>query len=328
MEDIMVSICSLAYNHEKYIRQALDGFVNQKTNFKYEILIHDDASTDGTADIIREYEKKYPDLIKPIYQTENQYSKGRKISFEIQFPRASGKYIAMCECDDYWTDEYKLQKQFDAMEQNPNCSFCTHVVQLINEDGTKRDEVRPAKNFVNSGLIKSDNFSKIAFGSHAYFFQTSTYFFKTEYAKELSESTPDFVKAPVSFGDSSLMLYLSTKGDAYFIDEIMSCYRGCSRGSWSEGVSKSFQLGRRNALDRLECARLFDIYTDYKFHYEIRYQIFLSNKLLRNFKELVKKENREFFKKLSLKRRIYYRLCSVFPWIDNVCIKLISMAKK
>jgi len=91
----------------------------QKTNFPVEILIHDDASTDGTADIIREYEAQYPDIIKPIYQTENQYSKGIKISQVYQFPRAKGKYIALCEGDDYWIDPYKLQKQVDFLEANP-----------------------------------------------------------------------------------------------------------------------------------------------------------------------------------------------------------------
>ena len=100
--EIMVSICCLAYNHEKYIRKTLEGFVNQKTNFNYEILIHDDCSTDNTVNIVEEYRKKYPKLIKPIYQKENQHSKGIKISNVYQFPRAQGKYIAMCEGDDYY----------------------------------------------------------------------------------------------------------------------------------------------------------------------------------------------------------------------------------
>ena len=99
----LVSICCITYNHAPYIRQCLDGFMMQQTNFTFEVLIHDDASTDGTADIIREYESKYPDIIKPIYQTENQYSKGVKVSATFNFPRAKGKYIAMCEGDDYWT---------------------------------------------------------------------------------------------------------------------------------------------------------------------------------------------------------------------------------
>ena len=93
-DDIMVSICCLAYNHEKYIRQCLDGFIMQKCDFKFEVIIHDDASTDHTADIIREYEKKYPDIIKPIYQTENQYSKGiQGTTLRIACSYAKGKYV-------------------------------------------------------------------------------------------------------------------------------------------------------------------------------------------------------------------------------------------
>ena len=98
--EIMASICCITYNHENYIADAIESFLMQKTNFNYEIIIYDDASTDKTADIIREYETKYPGLIKPIYQTENQYSKGVKtINFSLQ--RAEGKYIAVCEGDDY-----------------------------------------------------------------------------------------------------------------------------------------------------------------------------------------------------------------------------------
>ncbi len=115
----LVSICCLTYNHEKYIHDAIEGFLMQKANFEFEILIHDDASTDGTTEIIKEYEKKYPGLIKPIYQTENQWSKGIKPFFKDLFPKAKGKYIALCEGDDYWVDPYKLQKQVDFMEANP-----------------------------------------------------------------------------------------------------------------------------------------------------------------------------------------------------------------
>jgi len=117
---VLVSIICDTFNHEMYIRQCLDGFITQKTDFLFEVLIHDDASTDGTADIIREYKTEYPDIIKPIYQTENQYSKKIKIWEAYQFPRAKGKYIALCEGDDYWTDPYKLQKQVDFMEKNPD----------------------------------------------------------------------------------------------------------------------------------------------------------------------------------------------------------------
>jgi glycosyltransferase involved in cell wall biosynthesis len=119
MSQLMVSICCAAYNHEEYIAAALDGFLMQKADFSYEILVHDDASTDNTAKIIKEYEQNYPDIIKPIYQTENQYSKKVKISSAYNFPRAKGKYIAWCEGDDYWTDPLKLQTQVDYMEAHP-----------------------------------------------------------------------------------------------------------------------------------------------------------------------------------------------------------------
>ena len=114
----LVSICCTAYNHEKFIRECLDGFLMQKTTFPVEILIHDDASTDGTADIIREYEAQYSQIIKPIYQTENQYSKGVQLSQTFNYPRSKGKYIALCEGDDYWTDPLKLQKQVDFLDKS------------------------------------------------------------------------------------------------------------------------------------------------------------------------------------------------------------------
>lgn len=131
----LVSICCLAYNHEPYIRDCLDGFVTQKTDFPFEVLIHDDASTDKTAEVIREYESKYPQIIKPVYQTENKYSKGVKVNSVYNFARARGQYIALCEGDDYWTNPLKLQVQVDFLEANPDYSMCFHNAMLKWEDG-------------------------------------------------------------------------------------------------------------------------------------------------------------------------------------------------
>lgn len=117
-EQVRVSICCLTFNHGNYIRDCLDGFVMQKTNFAFEVLLHDDASTDNTADVIKEYEEKYPNIIKPIYQNENQYSKGVGVTRKFNFPRVKGEYIALCEGDDYWIDEFKLQKQVEFLDQN------------------------------------------------------------------------------------------------------------------------------------------------------------------------------------------------------------------
>ncbi len=109
----VVSVICLTYNHAPYIKECLDGFLMQKTDFTFEVIIHDDASTDGTTDIIREYAAKYPDIIKPIIQAENQYSKHHDFNkiLQVCIDRSKGKYIAMCEGDDYWTDSLKFHKQ-------------------------------------------------------------------------------------------------------------------------------------------------------------------------------------------------------------------------
>lgn len=127
MNTPLVSVCCITYNHAQFIRKCLDGFLMQKTNFPIEILIHDDCSTDGTTEIIREYEAKYPDLIFPLYEEENQYQQGKAAEIDFyNYRRARGKYIAYCEGDDYWTDPLKLQKQVDFMEANPEYSVCFH----------------------------------------------------------------------------------------------------------------------------------------------------------------------------------------------------------
>ena len=123
-QDLMVTIRCTVYNHEPYLRQCLDGFVMQKTNFKFEAIVHDDASTDGSATIIREYAEKYPEIIKPILQTENQYSKRDGSLTRIMNEHTRGKYIAICEGDDYWIDPYKLQKQVDFLERHPDYGMC------------------------------------------------------------------------------------------------------------------------------------------------------------------------------------------------------------
>ena len=122
----LVSVCCITYNHENFIRQALDSFLEQNANFPMEIIIHDDASTDNTVNVICEYQEKHPYLIKTILQCENQYSiRGFEFISDI-FKQASGKYIALCEGDDYWIDPLKLQKQIDLMESDPKCVLSFH----------------------------------------------------------------------------------------------------------------------------------------------------------------------------------------------------------
>ena len=137
---IVVSICVLTFNHEKYISNALDGFFKQKVNFNYEILIHDDCSTDKTQEIITEYQSRYPTIIKPIFQKTNKYSQGiRAINCRYNYPRAKGKYIAICDGDDFWEDPLKLQSQVDFLERNEDFVLTFQNSIEINEDGQLQD---------------------------------------------------------------------------------------------------------------------------------------------------------------------------------------------
>ena len=139
-DDVLVSIRCTVYNHEPYLRQCLDGFVMQKTNFRFEAIIHDDVSTDNSANIIREYAAKYPDIIKPIFETENQYSKHDGSLMRIMTEACRGKYFAGCEGDDYWTDPLKLQKQVDYLESHPDCMLCFTNAIMHWEDGSGRPD--------------------------------------------------------------------------------------------------------------------------------------------------------------------------------------------
>lgn len=134
-KEVLVSISCITYNHVQYIRQCLDGFLMQQTNFAFEVLIHDDCSTDGTTEIIKEYELMYPDIIKPIYEKENQYQQGKPSGSVVwNFPRAQGKYIAMCEGDDYWIDPLKLQKQVDFLDANLEYGMCYTNFNIYYQD--------------------------------------------------------------------------------------------------------------------------------------------------------------------------------------------------
>lgn len=225
----MVSINCITYNHEKYISDAIEGFIMQKTNFRYEVLIHDDASTDKTTEIIKRYEKRYPEIIKPIYQTENQYSQGVKISPTFMYPRSKGKYIAICEGDDFWVDHYKLQKQFEYMEKHIECSMCFHNAKILETKRTNEDYL--------SILAKPKNNRRIQSRKGEFFYEggsnapTSSIFFR----KNCISTFPNFLmESPV--GDMPLKLLLAQKGEIHYIDETMSVRRKGTPGSWNDRI--------------------------------------------------------------------------------------------
>ena len=130
----LVSVACITFNHEHYIEQAIQSFLIQETDFPFEIIIHDDASIDNTAEIVREYANKYPKIIRSILQNENQHSQGKR-AILIVTPQCKGKYIAVCEGDDFWTDGKKLQIQVDFLESNPDYVISGHDAFIIDENG-------------------------------------------------------------------------------------------------------------------------------------------------------------------------------------------------
>jgi len=215
----LVSVSCITYNHEKYIEDAIEGFLIQETSFPFEILIHDDASTDNTANIVREYAEKYPNLIKPIFQTENQYSKGGGISSKFNFPRAKGEYVALCEGDDYWTDSLKLQKQVDFLEGNPDYSACVHQSKVIYEYSTKQSHV--FREGVNDILCLADMLEGRVF-------HTASVLFRTHIIKKHS------LPLNITAGDRALNFLLVSYGSIRFLPDTMCVYRKNEGGisSW------------------------------------------------------------------------------------------------
>ena len=218
----LVSISCKTYNHASYIRKCLDGFVIQKTTFPVEILIHDDASTDGTQDIIREYEIKYPEIIKPIYQKENQYSKGIPIGITFNIPRAKGKYIALCEGDDYWTDPYKLQKQVDFLESHPDFVMCSHRWQDYIQKDLIFGDIRP-KNIPAEG--KEYGLNDLIFGR--WFFQPVSVLYKMAYLDN------DALAHSKYSMDIVLFYELLKNGKGYCLSDTMAVYRTHQGGAWT-----------------------------------------------------------------------------------------------
>lgn len=212
-EQPLVSIQCLVYNHEPYLRQCLDGFVMQVTNFKFEAIVHDDVSTDGSVAIIREYAQKYPDIIKPILETENQYSKGDGTLDRIVNEACRGKYIAICEGDDYWIDPLKLQKQVDFMEDNNDCSLCFHNAEIFYE----KDNRFAGKHRIYSESRYANQLDIFCDGG---FIPTLSIMYRTKYFENFTEY-PD--SCPV--GDLKIQTYATLVGKVYYINETMGVYR-------------------------------------------------------------------------------------------------------
>ena len=322
IQEPFVSICCLTYNHESYIEAALEGFLKQKVSFPYEILIYDDASTDSTAEIIRRYAQQYPDMIKPVLQTENQYSKGiTNPSGAFNFPRARGKYIAMCEGDDYWTDEGKLQAQIDYLENHPDCSLCIHSAGIITMDGSKSDRrMRPYK---KDRIISPEEIIDKGCG-----YPTASMVFPTSLVKELPQY---YTECPV--GDTPLQLMAAARGYGYYMDRDMSIYRIGGASSWTtQGKQGDYEAKQKKYYEEMrQTYAAFDKETGRKFHKSVvsaaKRTWYLTKVNTRCYQIVLNRKYKKYFCELTGRTRFYIYMEAYVPWLYKLLAKLAEWKK-
>jgi len=323
-QNVLVSICCITFNQESYIRDALEGFVNQKTNFKYEVLIHDDASTDRTAEIIREYQMKYPEIIKPILQTVNQYSLGlTNVSGTWNFPRAvknGSKYIAMCEGDDYWIDDTKLQCQVDYMETHPECALCFHSAKVeVQGHAVTEQMMRPYK---KDRIVSPEEIIDKTSG-----YATASLMFRTEMVKELPEF---YNNAPIA--DIPLQLLAANMGYGYYMDKTMCVYRLGGAASWTtlmkQGNYEKKQQDYARAMKKMYQG--YDEFSGKRFHDTVvrawRRLYFLTQVNRKHYDVVLDKKNRKFYKELNFRTRFFIRFEATCPglyqWMQDMYHKV------
>ena len=297
----LVSIVCDTYNHAPYIRRTLDGFLSQITEYPFEIIVHDDASTDETADIIREYEAARPDLFRCVYRTENAYSKDPKILEHYVFPLARGKYIAICEGDDYWTSPEKLQKQISYMEAHPECTLCVCTADLVDPDGNwmgtnaKSDEDTdiPTEELIRGG---------------GDFVATASIVAPTR----LAQNRPPFCDLS-DVDDAVLQIWFASQGTTHYFAEPMCAYRQAVPGSWTVMFNASGRARRIRHHEGLARAlRSFDESSGYRWHdavdFNATYQEYEVLRLKNDLPALKKPPYRERYLALPLHRRVRMHL--------------------
>jgi len=308
MDDIMVSVICLTYNHEKYIRQCLESLVNQQTSFKYEVFVHDDASTDGTTEIIREYEKKYPTIIRPIYQSENQYSKGVTITNTYIIPKARGKYLAWCEGDDSWISENKLQEQVGFLETHLDYSCCLHNVcfqNLYNGDTYNVPGIKKARDYGTGEIIR-----------RGCFFQISSLVMR----KDLYLEKPAVFIAK-GFGDWPLFIYGSICGKLHVFSDTMSLHRHGVPGSWTERIKSNVEMAKTHNNSMIEMLSAVDSFYAGFYSKEIGYAIRRAEyNLAKNSEDKTIMHSRKYlpFYLAEIKKNFYSALKACFPWLVRI----------
>lgn len=315
----LVSICCITYNHEKYIADALDSFLMQETSFPFEIIVHDDASTDKTSEIIAKYEKEYPGIVKPIYQKENKHSQGKNPLRDFVLPLVKGKYIATCEGDDFWIDRKKIQKQVELLENNQDYIMCFHKVKVV--DTSKK----PLGNYLG---LKSNGSKKIGVQDAAKggVVHVSSRLIKTDFLKKPKPNW--IIKSPLGGYDFASALYMAAEGQMFYIDEVMSAYRSGVENSIMTNfrINYSKENDINYNLNRIETLKMADEYYGFKYHDDIEKVKLLSyviiNLLSNDFSSLAIKNYKQYIYEHSMLRFIKLFLFKKFPTIANFLLKI------
>lgn len=308
-KDIEVTINCTTYNHAKYIARCLDSMLMQRVNFNVLINVHDDASTDGTIDILKEYKKKYPHIINLLLEDENQYSKDKSVIAKRYVENFKGKYLAVCEGDDYWSDPYKLQIQHDLMENNPDCNLCVHKTKVVNL--LNGSEYFYPSFSIKSGNISDKKFIKII--NKKYSFQTSSYFRRGKDYLEYSKNRPLFANLMPN-GDEANLLYFGSLGKTIYIDKEMSVYNKYTESSWT---NSSMQYTREDKVKRgkriCESLLVFDEFTNHKYHSSVMRRYYGS------LYTISKQENKAKETFIKNKKFRHYLLFNRF-WLYCYCV--------
>lgn len=254
-KDIKVSICCMVYNQAQYVEDMLRGIFMQEVDFDYEVIIHDDASTDGTVEILKKYKERYPDVIELLLEEENQYSKGVFISKNILYPCVKGKYLILLEGDDYWIYEGKLQAQYDLMEMHPEVSLCYHNA-LVHD--MSKDEMNLCICKQKTGYISDTD---IICANHGWY-PTASSFCRADYLMEQPNLLP-------ATGDEGIRTYMACRGKVYFIDRVWSVYRQFSEGSFNDRYRKDIGLARNYNKKLIQYFLDFNEYSGRRFEKKI-----------------------------------------------------------
>lgn len=319
-----VTIVSISYNHEKYIAQALESFIMQKTDFVFEVIIADDCSTDGTSEIIRRYADKYPEIIKPVFRKQNL---GPLNNFIDALSVAKSQYVIYCEGDDYFTDPLKLQKQVDFLDANSECSICFHPVKVIFENAGNTDYIFPQK--TQHPLVYLKKYMNLDDLLKFNFIQTNSCMYRWRFNGD--EKIEEIFPKNILPGDWFLHLLHAEKGKIGFINETMSVYRRHTGGLWYDSESGSFW--QKNGLKYIAFCdavkKYFKEKTDNNVQKNISDEYFRALLKLRDFEQLkLFSEQFVYYYEMAIeKTSLAVRLKSSLKYRSwQLCKKILYMA--